>query len=309
MLRLSLLLISAYVLGGCAAPSPTDAGLLRVVTTTTMLTDLARTIGGPAIQVEGLMGAGVDPHQYKASEGDVFTMAEADLIIYNGLNLEGRLGNVLEQLDARGTPTLALAATAIPDTLRLASPTYTGSYDPHVWFNVQLWRRVAEQMGQTLANTAPDSSTQILARTTAYLAELATLDAYVREQVARIPEAQRVLITSHDAFGYFGAGYGFEVRGLQGLSTSTEAGTADVQNLATFVANQQIPAMFVESSVSSRGIEAVQAAVQAKGFDVQVGGSLFSDALGSPGTPEETYIGTIRHNIDTLVAALAPDDA
>ncbi|MEM1096727.1 MAG: zinc ABC transporter substrate-binding protein [Bacteroidota bacterium] len=309
MLRLLLLFVAAHALWACTAPSPPEDGSLRVVTTTTMLTDLAQTLGGPAVEVDGLMGAGVDPHLYRASEGDVLAMAEADLIIYNGLYLEGRLGNVLEQMEGRGTPTIALAEVAVPEAQRLASPTYAGSYDPHVWFDVRLWRLVAEQMGETLANAAPDSATQIQARTTAYLTALDTLDAYVREQTARIPEPQRVLITSHDAFGYFGAGYGFEVRGLQGLSTSTEAGTADVQNLAAFVAEQQIPAMFVESSVSSRGIEAVQAAVQAKGFDVQVGGSLFSDALGSPGTPEGTYIGTIRHNIDTLVAALAPADA
>ncbi|MEM6646322.1 MAG: zinc ABC transporter substrate-binding protein [Bacteroidota bacterium] len=309
MLRFSLLLAVSACLVACSTSPTADDGTVRVVTTTTMLTDLAQTLGGAAVQVDGLMGAGVDPHLYRASEGDILAMAEADLIVYNGLFLEGRLGEVLEQMDDRGTPTVALAEAAVPAARRLASPTYAGSYDPHVWFDVGLWSLVAEQMGQTLAAAAPDSAEQIQARTTTYLAELDDLDAYVREQVARIPEAQRVLITSHDAFGYFGAGYGFEVRGLQGLSTSTEAGTADVQNLATFVAERRIPALFIESSVSSRGIEAVQAAVQAKGFDVQVGGSLFSDALGSPAIPEGTYLGTIRHNIDTLVAALAPTDA
>ncbi|GAB5522034.1 MAG: zinc ABC transporter substrate-binding protein [Rhodothermales bacterium] len=309
MYRLFLTTCLALLVAGCGSPPAADDDSIRVVATTTMLADLARTIGGDAIAVDGLMGAGVDPHMYKASEGDVLKMAEADLILYNGLHLEGRMGEVLEQMSGRGTPTVALADAAVPEASRLASPTYTGSYDPHVWFDVQLWKRVAQQMSQVLVEVAPDSAAQIEARAVAYIDQLDDLDAYVRAQVARIPEAQRVLITSHDAFGYFGAAYGFDVRGLQGLSTATEAGTADVQNLATFVAEQQIPAMFVESSVSSRGIEAVQAAVRAKGFDVQVGGSLYSDALGSPGTLEGTYLGTIRHNIDTLVAALAPADA
>ena len=308
MYRLYLVALLIIGVAGCGPASLPDSGVPRVVATTTMLADLARTMGGDAIAVDGLMGAGVDPHLYKASEGDVLKMAEADLIVYNGLHLEGRMGEVLEQMAGRGTPTVALAEAAVPEPFRLASPTYAGSYDPHVWFDVQLWKRVAQHMSQVLVEVAPDSAAQIEARAVAYLAQLDDLDAYVRAQADRIPAAQRVLITSHDAFGYFGAAYGFEVRGLQGLSTSTEAGTADVQNLASFVAEQQIPAMFVESSVSSRGLEAVQAAVQAKGFDVQVGGSLFSDALGSPGTPAGTYLGTIRHNIDTLVAALAPAD-
>jgi manganese/zinc/iron transport system substrate-binding protein len=167
--------------------------------------------------------------------------------------------------------------------------------------------KAVEQVGETLAELDPASAAQYESRAGAYLAELEDLHQYVLDQANAIPEEQRVLITAHDAFNYFGRAYGFQVRGLQGISTEAQAGTADVQGLADFIAENQIPAVFVESSVPQRNIEAVQAAVQAKGFEVKIGGSLFSDAMGSEGTPEGTYVGMVRHNIDTIVTALAGD--
>lgn len=257
------------------------------------------------MEVAGLMGPGVDPHLYKASEGDVLKMAGADLVVYNGLHLEGKMTEVFEQMEKRGVPTVAVAQDAIPDSLRQMSATYAGNFDPHVWFDVVLWNLVANHLSEVLSNLAPTHSATFASNAAQYSASLNELHNYVLTQVDLIPEAQRVLITSHDAFGYFGRAYGFEVQALQGLSTATEAGTADVQSLSEFVASRRIPAMFIESSVSPRGIEAVKAAVEARDFEVKIGGYLHSDALGSPDTPEGTYLGTVRYNIDTIVEALA----
>ncbi len=303
------LLIGSF---GCRpGPGPsTDLATrpVRVVATTSIIADLARAVGGDRVAVTGLMGPGVDPHLYKASEGDVARMAGADLILYNGLHLEGKMVDLFEQMRQRGVPIYAVAE-GVPEDAYLASPDYPGNYDPHLWFDVTLWMQAARYVAQRLAALDTTHAATYTARADAYLTELEALDRYVRDRAATIPAPQRVLITSHDAFGYFGRAYGFEVHGLQGLSTAVEAGTADVQRLADFVVARRIPALFVESSVSPRGIEAVRAAVRARGFEVQIGGHLYSDALGNPGTPAETYIGTVRHNIDTIVQALAPSSA
>lgn len=302
---LLLLLLAACEPAGRTLPGDDLGGRpVDVVATTSMIADLARHVGGERVAVTGLMGPGVDPHLYKASEGDVTRMAGADLILYNGLHLEGKMTELFEQMPQRGIPTVAVAE-AVPVEERLASATYAGNYDPHVWFDVALWRRAATRVAEALAERDPQHAATYEANRAAYDAELAALQAYVTQRVAEVPAAQRVLITSHDAFGYFGRAYGFEVEGLQGISTAAEAGTGDVQRLADLVAERRIPALFVESSVSPRGIEAVREAVRARGHDVRVGGSLYSDALGSPGTPAATYVGTVRHNVDTIVTALA----
>jgi manganese/zinc/iron transport system substrate-binding protein len=187
---------------------------------------------------------------------------------------------------------------------RLVKDEFEGAHDPHIWFDVTLWMQAAETIRDTFIEVDPGSADLYRANAASYLAKLEELQASVLEQTARVPEQQRVLITAHDAFNYFGRAYGFEVRGLQGISTATEAGTGDVQDLAEFIAENQIPAIFVESSVPVRNIEAVQAAVAAKGFQVSIGGELFSDAMGDWGTEEGTYIGMVRHNVDTIVGAL-----
>lgn len=288
--------------GTDGSASGTAAGSLKVVCTTGMIADVARNVGGEHVSVTGLMGPGVDPHLYKATEGDIRRLTEADVILFNGLHLEAKMGEVLGRLD-NATP----VAEVIDDSELLAPPEFEGMYDPHVWFDVELWMAVVEEIRDTLAEADPGNAGAYEANAEAYLAELEELHGYVAGEASTVPEAQRVVITAHDAFNYFGAAYGFEVRGLQGISTASKAGTADVSELAEFIASREIPAIFVESSVSPQAIEAVQAAVRDRGFDVQVGGELFSDALGTEGTPEATYIGMVRHNVDTITEALDPN--
>jgi manganese/zinc/iron transport system substrate-binding protein len=231
-------------------------------------------------------------------------MMRADLLFYNGLHLEGKMTEIFAQMRQRKGGAYAVAEEGIAPDKRRESPSFAGNYDPHVWFDVSLWMEAARYVERVLAEVDTAHAAAYAAKAAAYRAQLAELDAYVRERAAEVPAPQRVLITSHDAFGYFGRAYGFEVRGLQGISTATEAGTADVQALSAFVAERRIPALFVESSVSSRGIEAVREAVRSRGFGVRLGGTLYGDALGSPDSGADTYVGMVRHNIDTIVEAL-----
>lgn len=300
---LSLLVVTAC--GEAAAYPGKDISErpINVVTTTGMIADMAENVGGDRVQVTGLMGPGVDPHLYTASEGDVNRLRQADVIFYNGLHLEAQMANVLERMGENGRTTAAVTDGIDPDAL-LRPPEFEGAFDPHVWFDVTLWMTAVEEVQETLAEVDPEHADTYRRNADAYLSELQALQQYVQEQAARVPPEQRVLVTAHDAFNYFGQAYGFEVRGLQGISTAAEAGTRDVQNLAAFIAERRIPAVFIESSVPQRNIEAVQAAVQAQGFEVEIGGELFSDAMGNPGTPEGTYVGMVRHNVDTIVSAL-----
>lgn len=306
---LLFVLVTSLLLSACSTSAgepqpPLAERTIHVVTTTGMIADIAVNIGGERVQVTALMGPGVDPHLYKASEGDVRLLQEADVIFYNGLHLESQLGEVLERMNDFGIKTVAVT-DKIDRSLLQSPPEFAGNYDPHIWFDVTLWMQAAEQVKETLLEMDPASGSEYEANAEAYLTELEDLHQYVLEQADSIPAEQRTLVTAHDAFNYFGRAYGFEVRGLQGISTEAQAGTADVQELAKFIVEKQIPAIFVESSVSQRNIEAVQAAVEAQGFDVKIGGSLFSDAMGTEGTPEGTYIGMVRHNIDTIAEALA----
>ncbi|WP_420455252.1 metal ABC transporter solute-binding protein, Zn/Mn family [Rubrivirga sp.] len=289
------------------ADGPIAERPVRVVATTSLIADLAREVGGDRVEVEGLMGPGVDPHLYRPRESDVARLVGADIVLYNGLELEGKMGEVLEQVEGRGIIAEPVAET-IGEGGLLAPPEFQGAFDPHVWMDVALWRRVSTAVADALVALDPTHAETYVANAEAYQARLTALDAWVREQTATVPPDQRVIVTAHDAFNYFGRAYGFEVRGLQGLSTATEAGTADVRDLAAFVAERRIPAMFVETSVSPRNIQAVLQAVQARGFDVAIGGNLFSDALGDPGTPEGTYEGMIRHNVGTIVGALGREE-
>ena len=275
---------------------------IRVVTTIGMITDIVQNVGGDRVNATGLMGPGIDPHLYKASEGDVARLAGADLIFYNGLHLEGKMAGVLERMQDQ-VKTVAVTHD-IDRAVLLAPPEFEGAYDPHLWFNVALWMKVVERVRDTLIEVDKGSAELYRENTKNYLTKLEELHNYVMRQAERVSPDQRVLVTAHDAFNYFGRAYGFEVRGLQGISTAAEAGTADVQALVQFIVERRIPAMFVETSVPRRSIEAVQAAVKAKGFSVKIGGQLFSDAMGPSGTPEGTYIGMVRHNIDTIVASL-----
>lgn len=315
MMRISYtlitILLAAFVLAACSPGGATPGGAgtsglagrkIKVVTTIGMIADAAQRVGGQRVEVAALMGPGVDPHLYKASASDVKLFDDADIIFYNGLELEGRLTDVLVKM-ARSRPTVAVTEEIPVEALRQPSE-FEGKYDPHVWFDVTLWQSAVRTIAKHLAQIDPGSKALYEQNSAAYLKELDDLHAYVKTQITRLPEQSRVLITAHDAFGYFGAQYGVEVRGLQGTSTATEAGAADVQGLADFIAERKIKAIFVESSVPEGTIKAVQAAVQAKGHNVTIGGQLFSDAMGTAGTPEGTYVGMVRYNVDTIVKAL-----
>lgn len=299
-----IVMLFSIGIAGCAKNTESESdGRLNVVATTTMLADAVKIIGGDRINVQGLMGPGIDPHLYKASAGDVNKMQNAQIIIYNGIHLEGKMAEIFENMERQNKVTKAVAESIAEEKLLETDSGY-GSYDPHVWFNVGLWIEVVKEIEDTLSEQDPENADFYQKNADSYVAELEELDKYIDQRVEEVPKDKRVLVTAHDAFGYFGDRYGFEVRGLQGLSTATEAGTADVKNLADYIAENQIPAMFVESSVPPKNIEALKDAVASRGFEVEIGGELFSDSLGNPESEVGTYTGTVKHNIDTIVNAL-----
>ena len=279
-----------------------ESGKLKVVTTTSMLTDLVKNIGGDLIEVNGLMGAGVDPHLYKASEGDVNKLFQADIIFYNGLHLEGKLVDVFEKM-AKTKLTVSLGGSLDKNEL-IGSEYFVSNYDPHVWFNIQFFKQFGDRVAETLAANDPVNAKKYQENTALYQDKLDALEIEVKAIIATLPKEKRILVTAHDAFNYFGKAYGFNVVGLQGLSTATEAGVQDVRRLSQFIIDNKVKAIFIESSVPRRTIEALQEAVLSKNHDVGIGGSLYSDALGNPGTIEGTYVGMFRANVKTIVEAL-----
>lgn len=300
-----ILLFYLFTITGCDPKTDTkiiENEKIRVVTTIGMITDIVKNVGGDKLEVIGMMGPGVDPHLYKPTAKDIERLNSAHIIFYNGLHLESKMADILKGLSGK---TKAVAVSeSIDKNLILTPPEFDGQYDPHIWFDISLWIEAVEVVRDTLVEYDPESQATYTTKTDQYINKLNALQQYVITQSKRVPSEQRVLVTAHDAFNYFGNAYGFEVRGLQGMSTLSEAGIADVKELATFIAERKIPAIFVESSVPVRSLEAVKAAVKSKGFDVQIGGELFSDAMGNEGTPEGTYIGMVKHNIDTIVSAL-----
>lgn len=296
-----LILVGALFVA-CGSQTKTDTDKPRVVATTTMLADLARAIGGNMVKVEGLMGPGIDPHLYKASAGDVTKMQNADMVIFNGLHLEGKMGKVFENLQATQRLVVEIAKGIKKENLITLNN--SSLYDPHVWFSIPLWRDASRSVRDGFIKLDPDNEETYTENYIAYINQLDELHEYVLQRANELPASRRVLITAHDAFSYFGKTYGFEVKGLQGISTASEAGTGAVRDLARYIAANKIKAIFIESSVPIKNIEALQEAVAAQGFTVAIGGELFSDSLGSPGTEAETYIGTVKSNIDTIVDAL-----
>lgn len=309
MRRMCLAWLTLLVVVGCNSNGTTGPGELggrkiRAVTTTTMITDLVRHVGGERTEVVGLMGPGVDPHLYEPSAGDLGRMERADLVFYNGLHLEGQMGRAIAE---RGPRAVALSDGIDPARLRIAEG-FQGGHDPHIWFDVELWMATVPVVRDRLSELDPDSAALYQSNASTYLKDLAQLHADVRERVAQLPKNKRVMVTAHDAFGYFGRAYDFEVHGLQGVSTEAEAGVADVQRLADFIVERKVPVIFVETSVNPKNLAAVQQAARARGFDVKVlrdpEYQLCSDALGQPGTATGTYIGMVRHNVDLIVRAL-----
>lgn len=274
---------------------------INVVTTTTMITDLVKNIGGEHINLQGLMGSGVDPHLYKASEGDVTKLANADIIFYNGLHLEGKLVEVFEKM--KNKKTIAISKVLDKSTL-IGSDYFASNYDPHIWFNIDYWKQATQFVTEILSEAIPEKQAVFQANYNNYIKQLDNLKHKIQTAIETLPKDKRILVTAHDAFNYFGKSFDFEVVGLQGLSTATEAGVKDVQKLSAFIIEKGVKAIFVESSVPKRTIEALQAAVNAKGHNVTIGGSLYSDALGDAGTIEGTYIGMFEYNVNTIVNAL-----
>lgn len=302
MKQLVILVFAIALSTSCRDETTIQNGKLNVVTTTTMITDLVRNIGGDSIQVQGLMGSGVDPHLYKASEGDVSKLSNADVVFYSGLHLEGKLVDVFEKM-GNTTNTIALAEI-LDKNILIGSEYFASNYDPHIWFNIQYWKQLTNYLTEELSKLNPENASFFQKNSTRYLLQLDALENDIIKTIATLPKEKRILVTAHDAFNYFGEAYGFEVVGLQGLSTATEAGVQDVQNLAKLIIDKKVKAIFVETSVPKRTIEALQQAVLSKGFQVEIGGTLYSDALGNAGTEEGTYLGMFRYNVSTIVEAL-----
>lgn len=297
-----LVLLGSIIIFSCKNNQPTN-GKTNIVTTTTMITDLVKNIGGEKINVQGLMGSGVDPHLFKASEGDVSKLANANIIFYGGLHLEGKLVEVFEKMSRQNIKTIAVS-DALDKTNLIASELFPGNYDPHIWFNIDYWIQITQYVANQLSKTDPENKLFYETNAKNYIEKLEVLKKEITATIQTLPKEKRILVTAHDAFSYFGKAYNFEVVGLQGLSTATEAGVQDVQKLATFIIDKKVKAIFVESSVPKRTIEALQAAVTSKGHDVSIGGTLYSDALGNAGTREGTYIGMFQYNVNTIVNAL-----
>jgi manganese/zinc/iron transport system substrate-binding protein len=299
-------LFAALVLSGCTEGSfraPDVSGRdVRVVTTTNFITDLARQVGGDRVQVTGLMGPGVDPHLYKASARDVRTLRQADLVLYGGLDLEGKMDDVFEELGRR-RPVTAVT-DGIPRAKLLDTDQADETYDPHVWFDVSLWMDATREAARALTRVDPAGEATYRANAEAYLRELRALDREVAERIAAIPRASRVLVTSHDAFRYFGRRYGLEVVAIQGISTATEATTADIERVAAVVAERRLKGVFLESSVPQQTIDAVLDAARDRGQPARIGGELYTDAAGDEGTPEGTYAGMVRANVTKIAEAL-----
>lgn len=296
---LILSLITAFI--GCNNPTE-ENGKIKVVTTTNILGDLVSEIGGDNISLQTLMGAGVDPHLYKASEGDVSKLYNADIIFYGGLHLEGKLVDIFEKM--KGKKNTISVGDRLPKDKLIASENFGGNYDPHVWFNVQFFKQFAQTVTDELSKADDKNAETYAANNKVYQKKLDDLEIEIKTSIESLPQEKRILVTAHDAFSYFGKAYDFEVVGLQGISTATEAGVKDVQQLSKFIIDNKVKAIFIESSVPRRTIEALQAAVISKKHDVEIGGSLYSDALGNPGTDEGTYIGMFKYNVNTMVNAL-----
>jgi len=287
---------------GCqdAPRRPLGDGRVRVLATTTVVADLVRQVGGERVEVSCLMAAGIDPHSYKPTPRDADRLATADLVVANGLDLEGRLAEMLGKLE-RTRPVVAVAE-AIPRSDLL--PAGGGQHDPHVWFDPTLWRSCCAALADALATVDPPGAAGYRSRAAAYSDRLAAVDDRVRRRIETIPAERRVLVTAHDAFRYFGRRYGFEVLGIQGLSTESEAGLKQVEELVSLLVKRRIPAVFVESTIPERSVRALIAGAKARGHEVAIGGELFSDAMGPPGTYEGTYVGMIDHNVTTIARAL-----
>jgi manganese/zinc/iron transport system substrate-binding protein len=276
-----------------------------VVCTTTIIADAVRAIGGDRICTITLMGPGVDPHLYRAREGDVHRIAGADLVLYHGLHLEGKLADLFEGMQAY-VPTVAVSDRL--ETAVLRSAEVAGLYDPHVWHDINLWMVCVERVRDALVQHNPTHAADYMANAKTYIAELRTLDLWVHEQMDAVPRERRILVTAHDAFSYFGHAYGLEVVALQGISTESDVGTRDIIDLVQYIVSHKVPVMFVESSVPARAIHAVQQATEARGWLVKLGDSLYSDSLSDKKSGADTYVRMMHHNVCAVISGLMRRD-
>jgi len=314
MARTLLSLVLLLALSGCdqsggANPAATTTKAvdsnkpIKVVATTAMVADIVRSLGGDRVTVRALMGAGVDPHLYRPTRDDVSALLAADLVVYNGLNLEGKMSDTFVKVATSGRQVLAVTESLDPEWL-LSPPDFNGHDDPHVWMDPNGWIKATEPVVTKLSEMDSAHSETYRKNADTFLAELRKLDTYANEKLATIPAERRVLVTAHDAFNYFARAYGLEVRGIQGISTESEAGLAGIESLVELLVSRKIAAVFTESSVSDKNIRALVEGAKARGHEVKIGGELFSDAMGPDGTYEGTYVGMIDHNITTIVRAL-----
>jgi len=282
----------------------------QVSATVGMISDVVKNVAGDRAEVEGIIGEGVDPHLYKPTTADIKALQSADIVFYNGLMLEGKMGDALVRVARAGKPVYAVTEQILEQGDYVLSDEEE-HYDPHVWMDVRGWIRAVDVVAKGLAEFDPKGAETYSANATAYKRKLEELDAYAKEVIGSIPEERRVLVTAHDAFSYMTRAYGLEVRGIQGISTESEAGVRDIEDLISFLVEREIPAIFVESSVSDKNIRALAEGAEARGHEVVIGGELYSDAMGVPGSYEGTYIGMIDHNVTTIARALggeAPEE-
>lgn len=289
-----------FAVGQAQAEAP-----LKVVATTGMIADAARQVGGDAVEVKALMGPGVDPHAYRQTRTDILAMTRADLVLWHGLYLEAQMEEFFHEL-ARKRAVVAVAEGLPKDILR-GHDDYEDKFDPHVWMTPELWKLMVVEVQEALTDARPEAAEKFAANAKAHLAELDRLIAYGNEVLSQVPESNRALVSAHDAFGYFGRDYGFDVLGIQGISTQSEAGLNRISTLVDLLVERGITAVFVESSVSDRSIRALIEGAAAQGHEVSIGGELFSDAMGAEGTYEGTYVGMLDHNMTTIAGALGAD--
>lgn len=308
-----LLSLILFVTSGCMQPAQETSEKksmedkdkkIMVTATIGMIADVVENVGGEEVEVVSLMGPGVDPHLYKASSGDISRLENADIIFYNGLHLEGKMGEIFESM-SKQKPTVAVAEVISESDLLGVDPEEGGgSHDPHIWFDIELWVQAIDKIEDTLSAYAPEKKALFEKNAQEYNAKLTELNTWAKAEMNKIDENGRVLITSHDAFGYFGRAYGMEVMGIQGISTASDYGLKDLERVIDLIVDRKIKAIFIESSVPKKSIEAVQEGVKAKGYEVVIGGELLGDAMGDAGTEEGTYLGMIKYNVETIVNAL-----
>jgi manganese/zinc/iron transport system substrate-binding protein len=296
------LLLTLCILGFAATAAQAETPY-RIVTTIGMVRDIAAEVAGPRAEVVNLIGSGIDPHLYKPTRSDIATLMSADVVLYNGLMLEGKMTDALIRV-ARSGKAVHAVTELVPESELLEPEDFQGHFDPHLWMNPRAWTKAVEAVRKVLSEFNPQHAAEYGERARAYSEKLAALDAYAEKSLHAVPKEARVLVTAHDAFNYFGRRYGYEVVGIQGLSTESEAGVRDIERIVDLLVDRKIRAVFVESTVSDRNMKALIAGAQARGHAVRIGGELFSDAMGKPGTYEGTYLGMIDHNVTTIAHAL-----